>query len=153
MDNRPAGVFVARRRHDPPPPAQLPVPHATRLLLSEILACTEELWHTMERLDLELLGICRIMYLFCPHEFAALLRLSAAKDPEFLRQQDLVKKWATPGQETQYQELYERGNSLAGDGRRALQSPQEPGTAGEPIGIKAERDEVTVRRRHYGRRE
>lgn len=107
----------------------------------------------MHRLYRELDGIYEIMGLVHPLEFAGLLRRSATKDSEFVRQQEWVKKWAKPGQETLYEELCERGSSLAADGRRALQCLKEDGAFREEIGIAATRGEVMVRRRQCGRKD
>ena len=153
MDNRPPGIFVEPWSRRQPPPAQVQISPATRLLLSEILACTEEMRQSMHRLYRELDGIYEIMGLVHPLEFAGLLRRSATKDSEFVRQQEWVKKWAKPGQETLYEELCERGSSLAADGRRALQCLKEDGAFREEIGIAATRGEVMVRRRQCGRKD
>ena len=54
----PPGIIIARSY--PPPSKQVHVSPATRLLLSEIIACTDEIWHSLERLDPQFEGICRI---------------------------------------------------------------------------------------------
>lgn len=126
-NNLPRGVYIKHWRDRPP---QVYVPPATRLLLSEIIACAEEMSRATECLDLEVEGIAQIRHLVRPDKFAKLLRLSAAEDGEFLRHQALVKKWANPGAELQYQWLVERSNSLATDGWREFQSLQEPSAAG-----------------------
>ena len=146
MDSLPPGVFIARSY--PSPSKQVHVSPATRLLLSEIIACTDEIWHSLERLDLQFEGICRIRNLVHPLGFVALLLLFGAKDGEFLRQHEWVKQWANPGPELLHHELSERGNRLVAEGRKALKSPEEPGASDEVIGIAATRDEGTARRRH-----
>ena len=143
MENKPPGIFTDSWADGHPlHPAQVHVPPATRLLLGEILSCVEEMWHTTNRLSQELDSIFEIMSLVHPLEFARLLLLSTAKDSEFVRQQELVKKWVNPGAEAMYIELSERGNSLAADGWRVLQSAQEAGATHEVIGIGARGEKV-----------
>lgn len=85
--------------------------------------------------------------------FEDLLYLPATRNSEFLHQQELVKKWANMGPEDWCQELSERAQGFVAEGRREIQSTQEPVASEAAIGGEAARNEAMARRRHNGYRE
>ena len=111
------------------------------------------MWHAKRRLSLEQDGLRRIRNLVYPLSFADLLYLPATRNSEFLHQQELVKKWANMGPEDWCQELFERAQGFVAEGRREIQSTQEPVASEAASGGEAARSEAMARRRHNGYRE